>query len=491
LTRINRAKQARALLYGLVLFVLLFALTAWVSIPRIEDDLRHRSEAALADHGFSNGGVSVDGRKVTVAGARSEADAVAMDGVVRAVRGVARVEVPMPGGRAVDPSVPPDVPAVEAALEANTVTLRGQVPGRPLKDALLAGAARAYGPERVVDELAVTRSDPAEAAAADVAALATFIGSLPERLLSGLVTLDGRELEVAGLLRTGASPADVDAALATAQAASPGLTVTNSVKPQLAATTTAPADPAAFTIEVANGYLAINGRAAAEDATLLLDAAGRAFGANVGNGLTVGADPLGPAAQALAGLIGVLPPAVSFGRLEVAGARSTVSGVAVDAAAKAALDAALATAAAGGLTVDGAFVVPAPPGGEDLATQALEARLNRLVEAQPIAFGSSSAQIAPTSAPTLDQAAAALAGITGMAVTIEGHTDSSGNAAQNQALSQQRANAVRNALIERGVNPATLAATGFGDTRPRADNATEAGREQNRRVQFDVQRSAG
>jgi hypothetical protein len=130
LARINRAKQARALLYGLVLFAVLFALTAWVSVPRIEDDLRHRSETALAEAGFLNATVRVDGRRVTVTGARSEADAIAMDGVVRSVRGVARTDVPMPGGDLLDPSAPPDVPAVEAALEANTVTLRGRCPSR-------------------------------------------------------------------------------------------------------------------------------------------------------------------------------------------------------------------------------------------------------------------------------------------------------------------------------------------------------------------------
>ena len=69
---------------------------------------------------------------------------------------------------------------------------------------------------------------------------------------------------------------------------------------------------------------------------------------------------------------------------------------------------------------------------------------------------------------------------------IVGHTDNSGDAAMNLRLSEDRANAVRNYLIAQGVNPDSLVAIGYGQERPRADNGTEEGRAQNRRIEFNA-----
>ncbi len=71
--------------------------------------------------------------------------------------------------------------------------------------------------------------------------------------------------------------------------------------------------------------------------------------------------------------------------------------------------------------------------------------------------------------------------------TIEGHTDSRGSEAYNQALSERRANAVRNELIMRyGIAASRLTAVGFGESQPVASNDTDAGRAQNRRIHADV-----
>ena len=65
---------------------------------------------------------------------------------------------------------------------------------------------------------------------------------------------------------------------------------------------------------------------------------------------------------------------------------------------------------------------------------------------------------------------------------IEGHTDSLGSTAYNQSLSERRAKSVYDYLTSRGVNPGRLQAMGKGETSPIADNTTETGRQQNRRV---------
>jgi outer membrane protein OmpA-like peptidoglycan-associated protein len=69
-------------------------------------------------------------------------------------------------------------------------------------------------------------------------------------------------------------------------------------------------------------------------------------------------------------------------------------------------------------------------------------------------------------------------------VWIEGHTDSMGKPAENLRLSQRRAEAVRDYLIQKGVAPERLEAKGFGQEHPIADNKTDKGRAANRRVEF-------
>ena len=69
-------------------------------------------------------------------------------------------------------------------------------------------------------------------------------------------------------------------------------------------------------------------------------------------------------------------------------------------------------------------------------------------------------------------------------VEISGHTDSTGEAKKNMTLSRQRAESVRSFLIRQGCNASLLVAKGYGATRPIADNDTEEGKQQNRRVEL-------
>jgi outer membrane protein OmpA-like peptidoglycan-associated protein len=69
---------------------------------------------------------------------------------------------------------------------------------------------------------------------------------------------------------------------------------------------------------------------------------------------------------------------------------------------------------------------------------------------------------------------------------INGHTDNVGDSNKNKTLSQNRANAVMNYLVSKGVASNRLKATGFGDTMPVGDNKTTAGKAKNRRVEFKV-----
>lgn len=106
-----------------------------------------------------------------------------------------------------------------------------------------------------------------------------------------------------------------------------------------------------------------------------------------------------------------------------------------------------------------------------------------------INFPTASAQIPSESSAFLDKAALAIkAAPAGTVIEIGGHTDNTGDDASNLALSQQRADAVRNYLIQQGVDPNTLVAKGYGSAKPVASNDTDEGKFRNRRIEFTVLR---
>ncbi len=74
-------------------------------------------------------------------------------------------------------------------------------------------------------------------------------------------------------------------------------------------------------------------------------------------------------------------------------------------------------------------------------------------------------------------------------IDIAGHTDSSGAESYNQDLSVRRANAVKNFLVDQGVDPKLMSTIGYGETRPVGNNATREGRAQNRRVEVTLRGS--
>lgn len=86
--------------------------------------------------------------------------------------------------------------------------------------------------------------------------------------------------------------------------------------------------------------------------------------------------------------------------------------------------------------------------------------------------------------PALDRAKKIFDTNPGLNVQVEGHADSTGSASYNQKLSEKRANAVVDYLVERGVSASRLKAVGYGEERPAYSNDTDAGRAKNRRVEF-------
>ena len=103
-----------------------------------------------------------------------------------------------------------------------------------------------------------------------------------------------------------------------------------------------------------------------------------------------------------------------------------------------------------------------------------------------ITFATDQDQVIPPFYATLDSVAIVLNKFNKTLVDVDGHTDSTGSAAHNQALSERRAQSVANYLAGRGVDPRRMSAVGYGFTRPIASNDTEIGRAENRRVEIAI-----
>ncbi|MEQ1570774.1 MAG: OmpA family protein, partial [Myxococcota bacterium] len=112
---------------------------------------------------------------------------------------------------------------------------------------------------------------------------------------------------------------------------------------------------------------------------------------------------------------------------------------------------------------------------------------DKIVILEKVQFASGKAVIQKASFEMLDGIAATLGKQKGIKkMQVEGHTDSVGDDAKNLKLSQARADAVKTYLVSKGVEADRLVAIGFGETKPVGDNATKAGQDQNRRVEFNI-----
>jgi OOP family OmpA-OmpF porin len=99
-------------------------------------------------------------------------------------------------------------------------------------------------------------------------------------------------------------------------------------------------------------------------------------------------------------------------------------------------------------------------------------------------FETNKALLFDTSKVILDLVAVSLMAHPEVQVEIGGHTDATGSNVHNMQLSEERAKAVRDYLVGKGVKPENLYIKGYGEDKPIASNATKAGRAQNRRVEL-------
>lgn len=128
------------------------------------------------------------------------------------------------------------------------------------------------------------------------------------------------------------------------------------------------------------------------------------------------------------------------------------------------------------------------------AFQEIKGKELKLVEMKPgniiplnnIFFDTGKAELRSESSPELDRLVTTLNEEPKMTIEVRGHTDNTGSNEINNKLSQDRADAVREYFISKGIEPDRIASKGLGETKPIATNDTEEGRQKNRRVEFVI-----
>lgn len=119
--------------------------------------------------------------------------------------------------------------------------------------------------------------------------------------------------------------------------------------------------------------------------------------------------------------------------------------------------------------------------------QAKQTSRGTVVTLGSVLFATGRSELLPGAQASVDRLARYLTENATKTALIEGHTDSTGSDTTNLRLSQDRADAVRMALLSRGIDPMRITATGLGSSRPVAPNSTVEGRQQNRRVEIIIQ----
>jgi OOP family OmpA-OmpF porin len=450
---------------GTIPLVVFWAIAAWTSTAPLESDLAARSTSALKDTVLDKSRIEVAGRDVTFT-----ADAFSEDGRRSAVASVEAV----PGVRWVNDEtrlVPEAKPFVwSAERDVVRVTLGGSSPLPASKGRLLEAARAALGGVEVVDQMNLSRGAPPRF---DNAALLLLdqIGKLKD----GKVTISDTKVSLSGMARDLGGREAIAAALKNLPE---GFSVAaNEIKapPYIFQ---AYKDPVAVTLTL-TGYVPDNNAHAA-----LAAAAGRKFfSEKVVDNLKASVGAPSGFAAAVVPALGALSR-LSTGTLVVSDREIKLSGDALYDAAAAQIRSNLAKDFPQGWQVKADISVK--PASAPVDATVCQQLFSDLLTKGKIRFDSGRATIDPDSAGLLDRLIETALRCPTANIEIAGHTDTDGEDAFNQALSEKRAQAVMDYLVKAGLPATRFTATGYGSTQPVASNDTDEGKAQNRRIDFVV-----
>ena len=450
---------------GVIPLAILWAIAAWSNTTSLEADLAASSTAALKDTVLDKSRLTVDGRDVTFA-----ADAFSEEGRRSAVAAVEAV----PGVRLVNDEtrlVPEAKPFVwSAERDVVRVTLGGSAPLPVSKSKLLEAARAALGGVEVVDRMNLARGAPPRFDAAALL-LVDQIGKLKD----GKITISDGKVSLSGMARDLGGREAIAAALKNLP---DGFSVAANEVQAPPYIFQAYKDPVALTLTL-TGYVPDN----AVHAAIVAAAAKKFFSEKV-------VDNLKASIGAPSGFAAAVPPALgalsrlSTGTLVVSDREVKLSGDALYDAAAVQIRAGLGKDFPPGWRFKADVSVK--PAAAPVDATVCQQLFSDLLTKGNIRFQPGQAVIDPDSAGLLDRLIETALRCPTANIEIAGHTDADGGDAANQALSEQRAQAVADYLVKAGLPVDRFTSTGYGSTQPIASNDTDEGKAQNRRIEFVV-----
>jgi OmpA-OmpF porin, OOP family len=450
---------------GTIPLVVFWALAAWTTTLPLEADLAARSTSAVKDTVLDKTRIEVSGRDVTFA-----ADAFSEDGRRSAVAAVEAV----PGVRLVNDDtrlVPEAKPFVwSAERDVARVTLGGSSPLPASKGKLLEAARAGLGGVEVVDQMQLARGAPPRF---DNAALLLVdqIGKLKD----GKITISDAKVSLSGMARDLGGREAIAAALKNLPE---GFSVAANEIKAPPYVFQAYKDPVALTLTL-TGYVPDNNVHAAIAAA----AVRKFFSEKV-------VDNLKASVGAPSGFVSAVVPALgalsrlSTGTLVVTDREVKLSGDALYDAAVAQIRASLNKDFPEGWQAKADISIK--PAAAPVDSSVCQQLFSDLLAKGKIRFEPGRAAIDLDSAGLLDRLIEIAMRCPAADIEIAGHTDTDGEDAFNQALSEKRAQSVMDYLVKAGLPASRFTATGYGSSQPVATNDTDEGKAQNRRIDFLV-----
>jgi OOP family OmpA-OmpF porin len=449
---------------GVIPLAILWVLAAWATTVPMEADFIARAAAALKDSVLDQTTISAAGRDITLS-----AEAFSEEGRSDAVASVEAV----PGVRLVNDStilVPEAKPYVwTAERDVVKVTLSGSVPLPIVKSKLLDAARKTLSGVEVVDRMVFARRAPPRFEAAAL----LLIGQVA-KLKDGKITISDNTINLSGMARELGGREAIAAALKNLPE---GFSVANEIHapPYIF---DANKDPVAATLTL-SGNVPDN----ASHAAIVASAERKFFGEKIIDKLKASLGAPADFASVVTRALGSLSR-LSTGTLEVSDRDVKLSGDALyDAAGNQIRTDLPKDLPRGWQTKTEVSVKPAAAPVDPTVCQQL---FTDLLSKSKIRFDSGRSTLDPDSIGLLDRLTETAMRCPAATIEIVGHTDSDGDDTFNQTLSERRAQAVADYLVKAGMPADRFKPMGYGSTQPVAANDTDAGKSQNRRIDFIV-----